>query len=191
MLQLADHMAAEAGMSNTLYPSAITWRTIYACQTGGCQKCLGCCFQVLYTQGDLQLWKATYKAGKVFNARNAASQDLNPSNRTVVNKAEYYGNALFVTASGTYEPLVSTDCFCASISSKGAMHVACQYTWIHGVYMESLSTTGIGGKTDTAVQHCCIACVISISLAGLLAPRVLTVFACFAHQVQLQLLCNC
>lgn len=63
--------------------------------------------QVLYTRGRWQLWKATYQAGKTFNNGNAASQDLDPSNRTVVNKAEYVGRRLYVTASGTYEPLVS------------------------------------------------------------------------------------
>lgn len=38
---------------------------------------------------------------------NAASQVLDPSRRTVVNRAEYLGDKLWVTASGTYEPLVS------------------------------------------------------------------------------------
>eukprot|EP00879_Flechtneria_rotunda_P009528 GHRR01009973.1.p1 GENE.GHRR01009973.1~~GHRR01009973.1.p1 ORF type:complete len:234 (+),score=80.09 GHRR01009973.1:211-912(+) len=84
-------------------------------------------WRVLYTQGDLQLWKATYKAGKVFNARNAASQDLNPSNRTVVNKAEYYGNALFVTASGTYEPLGTSATLPQRVRAditSGSLHIA-------------------------------------------------------------------
>ena len=36
-----------------------------------------------------------------------ASQDFNPMGRTVVNKAELAGAALYVTASGTYAPQVS------------------------------------------------------------------------------------
>jgi hypothetical protein len=62
---------------------------------------------VLYTRGTPQLWKATYSAGKLVRGSNAASQDLDPSRRTVVNRAEYLGDKLWVTASGTYEPLVS------------------------------------------------------------------------------------
>lgn len=63
--------------------------------------------QVLYTRGTPQLWKATYSAGKLVRASNAASQDLDPAGRTVVNRAEYLGDKLWVTASGTYQPLVS------------------------------------------------------------------------------------
>jgi hypothetical protein len=62
--------------------------------------------QVFFTKGSPQLWKATFKAGKLLNASNAASQDLDPSSREVVNSAEYFGRRLYVTASGTYEPLV-------------------------------------------------------------------------------------
>jgi hypothetical protein len=65
------------------------------------------CMQVLYTRGTPQLWKATYSAGKLVSPSNAASQDLNPAGRSVVNRAEYFGDRLWVTASGTYMPLVS------------------------------------------------------------------------------------
>jgi len=62
--------------------------------------------QVLYTRGSVQLWKATYSAGKLVKSSNAASQDLDPATRSVLNKAEYLGDKLWVTASGTYTPLV-------------------------------------------------------------------------------------
>jgi len=68
--------------------------------------CYAADLQVLHTQGSPQLWKATYKAGKLINAANAASQDLNPRNRTVINRAEYFGKQLYVSASGSYLPLV-------------------------------------------------------------------------------------
>jgi len=35
-----------------------------------------------------------------------ASQDFRPNGRTVVNKAEVFGEKVFVTANGTYEPQV-------------------------------------------------------------------------------------
>lgn len=38
-----------------------------------------------------------------------ASQDFDPNGRTVVNKAEVFGENFFVTANGTYEPQVSND----------------------------------------------------------------------------------
>eukprot|EP00877_Chromochloris_zofingiensis_P012112 jgi/Chrzof1/7154/Cz02g13040.t1 len=62
-------------------------------------------WQVLFTKGRPQLWKTTFQSGKLLNRNNRASQDLNPQGRTVINKAEYYGDKLYVTASGTYEPL--------------------------------------------------------------------------------------
>lgn len=43
----------------------------------------------------------------MINASNAASQDLDPSTNTVINRAEYFGSRLYVTASGTYQALVS------------------------------------------------------------------------------------
>eukprot|EP00775_Hariotina_reticulata_P005867 gene5867-6108_t len=60
------------------------------------------------------------------NAANAASQDLDPSNRTVINRAEYFGQQLYVLASGSYLPLDSS-AICpkkiqANISS-GMIHV--------------------------------------------------------------------
>jgi hypothetical protein len=62
--------------------------------------------QVLYTRGAPQLWKATYSAGKLVRGSNAASQDLDPTRRSVVNRAEYLGDRLWVSASGTYQPMV-------------------------------------------------------------------------------------
>jgi hypothetical protein len=35
-----------------------------------------------------------------------ASQDFDPSSRTVVNSADVFGKTVFVTANGTYEPQV-------------------------------------------------------------------------------------
>lgn len=68
----------------------------------------GGAWRVLFTRGSLQLWKLTYAAGRLVKPANAASQDLDPSGgrRSVVNKAEFFGDRLFVTASGRYEPLV-------------------------------------------------------------------------------------
>ena len=37
-----------------------------------------------------------------------ASQDFDPSSRTVVNSADVFGKTVFVTADGTYEPQVHT-----------------------------------------------------------------------------------
>lgn len=59
-----------------------------------------------YTAGTPQLWKATYQTGRLLKRSNTASQDLDPVNRTVVNRAEYFEGQLYVTASGTYEPQV-------------------------------------------------------------------------------------
>eukprot|EP00878_Enallax_costatus_P004452 GHUV01004692.1.p1 GENE.GHUV01004692.1~~GHUV01004692.1.p1 ORF type:complete len:249 (+),score=59.85 GHUV01004692.1:276-1022(+) len=81
---------------------------------------------VLYTRGTAQLWKATYQAGKAFNTGNAASQDLNPNGRTVVNKAEYAGDKLYVTASGTYQPLEETTVLPIPVQaniSSGLLHL--------------------------------------------------------------------
>lgn len=74
-----------------------------------CLRTRSPCRQVFFTKGSPQLWKATFSAGKLLNASNAASQDLDPGSRAVVNRAEYFGRRLYVTASGTYEPLVSSD----------------------------------------------------------------------------------
>lgn len=63
-----------------------------------------------YTRGGLQLWRATYDAGKAINRQNVASQDFNPKGRTALNKAEYLGGSVYVTASGTYDPVVSCVC---------------------------------------------------------------------------------
>ncbi|MEW5299512.1 MAG: hypothetical protein WDW36_002523 [Sanguina aurantia] len=64
--------------------------------------------QVLYTTGRVQLWKATYDYGKKLTGRkNEASQDVDPKNRTVLNRADYIDEVLCVTAQGTYLPDVS------------------------------------------------------------------------------------
>lgn len=63
--------------------------------------------QVVYTKGRVQLWAATYAPSKaLLNRDNRASQQFEPRGRTALNKAEYLGAKLYVTASGTYEPLV-------------------------------------------------------------------------------------
>eukprot|EP00798_Chlamydomonas_sp_ICE-L_P025109 gene25109-10750_t len=81
---------------------------------------------VLYTKGMPQLWKATYEAGKTFSPGNRAGQDLNPKGRTVVNRAEYFGNKIVVTASGAYEPLGDssrTPCEVISRISSGNINI--------------------------------------------------------------------
>ena len=37
-----------------------------------------------------------------------ASQEFDPTERTVINQAQLVGDRIFVTASGTYEPLVGS-----------------------------------------------------------------------------------
>jgi hypothetical protein len=63
---------------------------------------------VVYTKGALQLWRATWQTGKLLsgNGGNEASQDFDPVDRSALNKAEFWGGSVFVTASGTYTPLV-------------------------------------------------------------------------------------
>lgn len=53
-------------------------------------------------------WKATWQTGKLLsgNSGNEASQDFDPETKAALNKAEYAGGAIYVTAGGTYEPLV-------------------------------------------------------------------------------------
>lgn len=62
---------------------------------------------VVYTRGALQLWKATWQTGKLLsgNPGNEASQEFDPAGRNALNKAEYWGGSVYVTAAGTYEPL--------------------------------------------------------------------------------------
>jgi len=64
---------------------------------------------VVYTEGALQLWRASWQTGKLLsrNAENEASQAFEPSDRSAFNKAEFWGGGVFVTAEGTYTPLVS------------------------------------------------------------------------------------
>eukprot|EP00197_Chlamydomonas_leiostraca_P003291 CAMPEP_0202872366 /NCGR_PEP_ID=MMETSP1391-20130828/21038_1 /ASSEMBLY_ACC=CAM_ASM_000867 /TAXON_ID=1034604 /ORGANISM="Chlamydomonas leiostraca, Strain SAG 11-49" /LENGTH=173 /DNA_ID=CAMNT_0049553391 /DNA_START=105 /DNA_END=623 /DNA_ORIENTATION=+ len=62
-------------------------------------------WRVVYTRGSLLLWEALQRpATALSRANNAASQDLDPLGRTVVNKAEFWGARVYVTASGTYSP---------------------------------------------------------------------------------------
>lgn len=69
--------------------------------------CIWLC-QVRYSRGLPFLWRATWSAGKaVVSSDNRASQDLEPKGRTVENKVEYAGPDTFISASGTYQPLVS------------------------------------------------------------------------------------
>lgn len=67
-----------------------------------------CCprVQVLHTSGTVQLWKATYEVGRIAKRSNTASQEFDPQQRSALNRAEYYGGSVWVTASGTYEPVV-------------------------------------------------------------------------------------
>lgn len=68
-------------------------------------------WQVVYTRGPLlwQLWQGgTSGAARGRVARpdgNQASQDFDPSTRSVVNRGELLGTAVAVTASGSYEPV--------------------------------------------------------------------------------------
>lgn len=59
---------------------------------------------VRFTKGWPLLWSAVYGQAKVLNRKNRASQAFDPKRRIAVNKAEYFGGEVFVTASGTYEP---------------------------------------------------------------------------------------
>ncbi|GBF91172.1 metallo-dependent phosphatase [Raphidocelis subcapitata] len=61
---------------------------------------------VVYTRGSPQLWRSAWATGKVVSGRqNEASQEFNPDGRTALNKVEFFGGGLYVTAAGTYEPL--------------------------------------------------------------------------------------
>lgn len=80
-------------------------------------------WQVMYTRGRTQLWNALQKPATVVAKQakqtNRASQDLDPSTRSLVSRADFFGPGFYVTASGTYTPLVSwlgrglgaSDCF--------------------------------------------------------------------------------
>jgi hypothetical protein len=74
--------------------------------------------QVLHSSGGPALWRTTYDAGRALNRDNAAGQAFDPSTRSVLNRAEYFGGGLAVEASGTYEELVGT--LCSRISSPGS-----------------------------------------------------------------------
>jgi len=59
--------------------------------------------QTLPTQG----WPAAHHLS-LQSAALQASQEFDPAERTVINQAQLIGDRLFVTASGTYEPLVGS-----------------------------------------------------------------------------------
>jgi hypothetical protein len=88
--------------------------------------------QVRYTRGPPLLWSATYAAGKLVSSSNQASQEFDPRRRTAVNRAEYWGGgAVYVTASGTYEPQVtrvSPVRLCLRCSQAGA-GACCLCAW--------------------------------------------------------------
>lgn len=79
--------------------------------------------QVRYTRGAPFLWSATWNTGKVLvNSSNRASQEFGPRDgRSVLNKVEYAGADTFISASGTYEPLVRHRHAC---SPPAALHPA-------------------------------------------------------------------
>jgi hypothetical protein len=123
--------------------------------------------QVFYTKGSPQLWKATFKAGKLLNASNAAAQDLDPGSRTVVNSAEYFGRRLYVTASGTYEPLVrgavANNLPVTALDVSPAAHVtaACatapaqpHQTLVTVQFRDSISAEQ-GQHLEVLCTHCC------------------------------------
>ena len=66
--------------------------------------------QVVYTRGPL-LWQGFTVLGnalsrrKLATRRNAPSQEYNPADRSVINRASIYGS-VSVEASGTYTPQV-------------------------------------------------------------------------------------
>ena len=68
--------------------------------------------QVVYTRGPL-LWQGFTLLGNTLNKKklaarsNAPSQEYNPADRSVINRAAILG-AVSVEASGTYAPLVSS-----------------------------------------------------------------------------------
>ena len=68
--------------------------------------------QVVYTRGPL-LWQGFTVLGNTLNKKrlaprsNAPSQEYNPADRSVINRATILG-AVSVEASGTYAPLVSS-----------------------------------------------------------------------------------
>lgn len=67
--------------------------------------------QVVYTRGPL-LWQGFTALGNSFSKRklalrsNAPSQEYNPAERTIINRASILGD-IAVEASGSYEPQVS------------------------------------------------------------------------------------
>lgn len=63
--------------------------------------------QVRFTRGKPFLWDLTWNTSKIANSRNQASQDFNPAaGRTALNKVELNGPESFISAAGTYEPVV-------------------------------------------------------------------------------------
>jgi hypothetical protein len=60
-------------------------------------------WQVVWSRGPL-LWRGWTAPTGLARFKNEASQDFDPSSRTVVSSADVFGRTVFVTANGTYEP---------------------------------------------------------------------------------------
>ncbi|GAB4821735.1 hypothetical protein N2152v2_008781 [Parachlorella kessleri] len=60
-------------------------------------------WQVVYSRGPLP-WQQWTAPGWLVGASNKASQEFIPQGRRVINRGQVLGNAVIVTAEGTYEP---------------------------------------------------------------------------------------
>ena len=60
-----------------------------------------------------------------------ASQDFDPSTRTVVNSANVFGKKIFVTANGTYQPQV---CYASTREWSDILHCCLQLAVTFGQY---------------------------------------------------------
>ncbi len=103
--------------------------------------------QVVYTRGPL-LWQGFTVLGNALNKRklasrsSAPSQEYNPVDRSVINRATILGSVA-VEAAGSYEPLVSGDFFSSCSPSVYQMYVQISM-WIMsprhlGIYAPKLS----------------------------------------------------
>jgi hypothetical protein len=61
----------------------------------------------MHTSGAPIPWVFTWSLGKSLKPTNSASQAFDPEVRSALNRAEYFGGDVWVTASGGYEELVS------------------------------------------------------------------------------------
>jgi hypothetical protein len=60
---------------------------------------------------------------------NEASQAFDPADRSALNKAEYLGGTVFVTAGGSYQPLVRT--WACSLMAGLVASRAARSRWLH------------------------------------------------------------